>query len=129
STLELADQIAVLDAGRLIDQGTHEELTQRCPQYRLLLAGPGDDAEGTDAGELSFYRNEADQDAAACQAAPAPGEITGGLWPAAARSAAVPGTSASADKQLANVAATGIGRGHVSGGTAGGRAGSAVQRG
>src|SRR5271165_3053472 len=71
STLELADQIAVLDEGRLIDQGTHEELTQRCPQYRLLLAGPGDDAEGTDAGEISFYRNEADQDAAACRVAPA----------------------------------------------------------
>ena len=30
STLELADQIAVLDQGRLVDQGTHEELTERC---------------------------------------------------------------------------------------------------
>ena len=27
----------------------------RCPLYRLLLAGPGDDAEGVDAGELAYY--------------------------------------------------------------------------
>jgi ATP-binding cassette subfamily B protein len=115
STLELADRIAVLDAGRLIDQGTHEELTQRCPEYRLLLAGPGDDAEGTDAGELSYYRNEADQDAAACRAAPAPGEVTPSLWPAAARSAAMPGPSASASKQLASVAGGAMGGGWMAG--------------
>jgi ATP-binding cassette subfamily B protein len=54
STLQLADKIAVLDAGRLVDVGTHEELTARCPLYRLLLAGPGDDAEGIDAGELDY---------------------------------------------------------------------------
>ena len=31
STLQLADRIAVLDAGRLVDAGTHEELDARCP--------------------------------------------------------------------------------------------------
>ncbi|HUC24712.1 MAG TPA: ABC transporter ATP-binding protein [Streptosporangiaceae bacterium] len=129
STLELADQIAVLDAGRLIDQGTHEELTQRCPQYRLLLAGPGDDAEGTDAGELSYYRNEADHDAAACRAAPAPGQVTPSLWPAV-QPADTPGTSEAASKQLATTAAAGIGRGQFSGsGAGGGRGGGAAQRG
>ncbi len=48
STLQLADRIAVLDAGRLVDCGTHEELDARCPLYRDLIAGPDDDAEGTD---------------------------------------------------------------------------------
>jgi ATP-binding cassette, subfamily B, bacterial len=52
STLALADRIAVLDEGRVVDTGTHEELTARCPLYRLLISGPGDDAEGTDAGEM-----------------------------------------------------------------------------
>ena len=31
---------------RLVDVGTHDELLARCPLYRLLLAGPGEDAEG-----------------------------------------------------------------------------------
>jgi ATP-binding cassette subfamily B protein len=52
STLELADRVAVLDGGRLVDVGTATELQSRCPLYRLLLAGPGDDAEGIDAGEV-----------------------------------------------------------------------------
>jgi len=140
STLELADQIAVIDEGRLVDQGTHEELTARCPEYRLLLAGPGDDAEGTDAGEISYYRNEAATNAAACRAAPAPGRITPALWPAAKRAAdsgtggsGTGGSGAASDaasKQLATTAAAGIGRGHVSGGgMAGGRGGGAAQRG
>jgi len=53
STLQLADRIAVLDEGRLVDVGTAADLEQRCPLFRLLLSGPGDDAEGVDAGELS----------------------------------------------------------------------------
>jgi ATP-binding cassette, subfamily B, bacterial len=58
STLRLADRIAVLDEGRLVAEGAHEELLADCPLYRLLLAGPGDDAEGIDAGELGFYQND-----------------------------------------------------------------------
>ncbi|HZP50565.1 MAG TPA: ABC transporter ATP-binding protein [Actinocrinis sp.] len=60
STLQLANRIAVLDEGRLVDVGTSAELEQRCPLYRLLLSGPGDDAEGVDAGELSAVMAEAE---------------------------------------------------------------------
>ncbi len=53
STLNLADRIAVLDSrGQVADIGTHEELELRCELYRLLISGPGDDAEGIDAGEI-----------------------------------------------------------------------------
>ncbi len=47
STLNLADRIIVLDQGRVADTGTHEELTERCPLYRLLITGPDADDAGT----------------------------------------------------------------------------------
>jgi len=81
STLQLADRIAVLDEGRLVDEGTQEELTARCPLYRLLLAGPGDDAEGIDAGELAYHENAGTGDSA--RRTPASGSVTPSLWPAA----------------------------------------------
>jgi ATP-binding cassette subfamily B protein len=42
STLALADRIAVLDAGRLVDVGTEAELTARCPLFRSLMARDDD---------------------------------------------------------------------------------------
>ncbi|WP_329055518.1 ABC transporter ATP-binding protein/permease [Amycolatopsis sp. NBC_01488] len=45
STLALADRIAVLDEGRVVDVGTEAELMVRCPLFRELVAGPGDDVE------------------------------------------------------------------------------------
>ncbi|HSR86842.1 MAG TPA: ABC transporter ATP-binding protein [Streptosporangiaceae bacterium] len=125
STLELADQIAVVDEGQLIDQGTHAELTARCPQYRLLLAGPGDDAEGVDAGELDYYRNGADRDSAACLVAAAGGKITPSLWPATTDADAHSGATPAAP----DPAAASIGRGMMSGGGAAARGGGAAQRG
>ncbi|MER7399623.1 ABC transporter ATP-binding protein [Streptomyces sp. NPDC000151] len=40
STLALADRVAVLDGGRLLDIGTREELEERCELYRRLLTDP-----------------------------------------------------------------------------------------
>jgi ATP-binding cassette subfamily B protein len=131
STLQLADRIAVLDEGRLVDEGTHEELTLRCPLYRLLLAGPGDDAEGVDAGELGYYQNELAQPNGH-RAAEVPGRerepagITPALWPALAgpdEDGAAPGE---ASRQLAGVSASAIGRGMGAAGRAGGATASAA---
>ncbi|MFF1438409.1 ABC transporter ATP-binding protein [Streptomyces sp. NPDC058295] len=61
STLNLADRIAVLDAGRLADLGTHEELQERSALYRRLLTDP-DELGGVSPGHA--------------QPSPTPGEDT-----------------------------------------------------
>jgi ATP-binding cassette subfamily B protein len=38
ATIALADQVAVLEAGRVVEQGTHAELLTRSSRYRRLLA-------------------------------------------------------------------------------------------
>ncbi|WP_214371110.1 ABC transporter ATP-binding protein [Pseudonocardia sp. H11422] len=50
STLALADRVAVLDGGRVVDVGTQTELAARSPLFRELLAAAPDDrdAEETD---------------------------------------------------------------------------------
>ncbi|MEA2143156.1 MAG: ATP-binding cassette, subfamily bacterial, partial [Solirubrobacteraceae bacterium] len=37
STIALADEIAIIDAGRLVDRGTHAELLERSPFYREIV--------------------------------------------------------------------------------------------
>jgi len=36
STIQFADRIVVMDAGRIVDAGSHKELFDRCPLYRTL---------------------------------------------------------------------------------------------
>src|SRR5262245_35567934 len=77
STLNLADRIAVLTAdGRVADVGTHDELAERSELYRLLISGPGDDAEGTDAGELPAEQPEPQAGATATVMAGAAADAT-----------------------------------------------------
>jgi ATP-binding cassette subfamily B protein len=107
STLQLADRIAVLDDGRLVDEGTHGELTARCALYRLLLAGPGEDAEGVDAGELAYHQNSGRAGPAGRR--PAGGGVTPALWKS--RGDAPAAALGSNGGQLARAAGAAIGRG------------------
>ena len=121
STLQLADRIAVLDEGRLVDEGTHEQLTARCALYRLLLAGPGEDAEGVDAGELAYHENAGR--GAPARREPASGPVTPSLWEedkGAAGSSPAAGVDGS---QLARAPGAAIGRGFGAA-ARGGRGGS-----
>jgi ABC-type multidrug transport system fused ATPase/permease subunit len=36
STISLADEVVVMDEGRIVDRGTHEELLERCDLYREI---------------------------------------------------------------------------------------------
>jgi len=38
ATIALADRVAVLEGGRIVEEGTHQELIARSPRYRALLA-------------------------------------------------------------------------------------------
>ncbi len=40
STLQLADRVVVLDGGRIVDQGTPDELQERSALFRELMTGP-----------------------------------------------------------------------------------------
>ncbi|MFQ5424951.1 MAG: ABC transporter ATP-binding protein [Phycisphaerae bacterium] len=52
STILQADRIAVMEAGRIVDVGRHDELVQRCDVYRSLFGGRGAaDADKAEASE------------------------------------------------------------------------------
>jgi ATP-binding cassette subfamily B protein len=81
STLHLADRIAVVDHGRVVDQGTHEQLLARSALYRLLLAGPTGDVDALPAPDAA----SGDDEVATLAAWPAPADA------AAATPTATPG--------------------------------------
>jgi ATP-binding cassette subfamily B protein len=89
STLALADRIAVLDAGRVVDIGTRAELEQRCPLFRALLAGPGEAIEQVGAGSGAATDRKG------------PDGTTPALWPAPSEGrGAGPATPAEGDDAL-----------------------------
>ena len=63
STLRLADRIAVVDGGRVLDQGTHAELTARCEVYRRLLGGSGEEIESLEPADPATTPDLAGADA------------------------------------------------------------------
>ncbi|MEH6796011.1 MAG: ABC transporter ATP-binding protein [Rhodococcus sp. (in: high G+C Gram-positive bacteria)] len=84
STLALADRVAVLDNGRIIDTGTVDELDRRCPLFRALLAG-GDGESNDYAASEPTARPSADTlwpdtspESTAAAATPVPGGGGGG---------------------------------------------------
>jgi ATP-binding cassette subfamily B protein len=70
SSLALADRIAVLDGGRVIDVGTQPELAARCALFRALLAGPDEVIENVTTVTSDVLP-------------PGPDGITAQLWPPA----------------------------------------------
>lgn len=70
SSLALADRIAVLDRGRVVDVGTEAELTDRCDLFRRLLSGSTEDIE-----------KPADPPGVSPKGQRSDNELTESLWP------------------------------------------------
>ncbi|MEV8209715.1 ABC transporter ATP-binding protein, partial [Streptomyces sp. NPDC079189] len=121
STLELADRIAVLDDGRIVDTGTLDELRSRSGLFRNLLST----AEATTQAAAEDREGATTVDGAEPAAdvpEPAAGTLTPHLWhrPDDSTSDQLEGTAVRAAQALAEAAATsGPGRGGPGGGVLG----------
>ncbi|MGY4901159.1 ABC transporter ATP-binding protein [Streptomyces sp. 900116325] len=121
STLELADRIAVLDDGRIVDTGTLDELRSRSGLFRNLLStaevtteAAAEDTEGATAADGAEPSADVPE--------PAAGTLTPHLWhrPDDSPSDQLEGTAVRAAQALAEAAATsGPGRGGPGGGVLG----------
>jgi len=103
STLRLASRIVVVDRGRVVEQGSHEELWARSAFYRDLLGGPAGAPADGDAGE--------------------PGTVTAAAWPGedptAAASDGVARAAVASPNAGVRAMGGGGGRGRVGGGGGG----------
>ncbi|MEJ8281890.1 ABC transporter ATP-binding protein [Pseudonocardia spirodelae] len=90
STLALADRIAVLDRGRVVDTGTEDELRGRCALFRELLAtGPADELGGGARDTAAPGRDAPVPAGSDGACTPAAGELVGSPVTAGAGGAAV----------------------------------------
>jgi ATP-binding cassette, subfamily B, bacterial len=91
STLALADRIAVLDEGRVVDTGTEAELLARCELFRSLLAGPGETIDA------AHHRSEPSSDGFSAELWPEPDDqellLTSAAAPETAGRGGMAGTS------------------------------------
>lgn len=92
ATIAAADRIVVVDAGRVLDQGRHDELLGRCPAYRRLVdpqAAADTVLADADAADTVLADADADADAPAGTGSGGPGSAAAvGRRDAARRSAA-----------------------------------------
>lgn len=118
STLALADRIAVLDRGKIVDIGTHAELQDRCSLYNVLLSGPDENLDLLDDNEVEAQAADLEGIAHPAPAELQVGGITPSLWREPKQTDALLGTNA---RQA--MTSTGFGRGSGGGGGGGGAGG------
>ncbi len=102
STLHLADRIVVLDGGRIVEQGRHDDLVERSEFYRTLLTGLDD--------ELAEQVGDSVETISAMA-----GQVTAAAWTPQRRG---PGAAATIGRPAVGAPSLGAGLGRSAGGGA-----------